>query len=465
MRHLFLATILIATPALAQYAPGLSPSERQQGAQASKELVQQFGGAMSGPLADYVTRVGKRVAVQSNPRTRPEDYTVTLLNSTVPNAFATPGGFIYVTRGLLAIMNSEAELASVMGHEVGHVAAQHSQSRNTRAGVGGLLAGLAGAITGSDLVGTLANYGAGAYVAGFSRSQENEADALGMRYSAAAGYDPFATPSMLAALARENASSGQGEARGISSWFSTHPVTTDRVRRTQALAQKTGIAPGTRPVNRDAFLNAIDGMPFGDSADQGVVQGSSFRHPGLRLAFDAPSGFRLNNGTQAVTGESSSGANFVFAGAPAANPEDSVRQTWAGMLNGQVPDAQTRRTTINGLDAALSSARLNTNRGTVDVGIAAYRFGEQNFVIRTIAPAGDGGQFDRLVNSFRRLSPAEAGSVRTRIIDVVTVKPGETVQSLAARMAVSDNPVARFTNLNGIERVRPGDRVKLIVWK
>jgi hypothetical protein len=135
MRTRATALILaIALPAAAcgQELPGLSASDRQVGQEANTEIVQQYGGAMTGPLAAYVERVGKRIAVQSNPRTRPDDYRVTLLNSTVPNAFATPGGYVYVTRGLLAIMNDEAELASVMGHEVGHVAAQHSRSRSTR---------------------------------------------------------------------------------------------------------------------------------------------------------------------------------------------------------------------------------------------------------------------------------------------------------------------------------------------
>ena len=134
--------------------------------------------------------VGQRIAAQSGMAARPGDYTVTLLNSNVNNAFAVPGGYVYVTRQLVALMNNEAELAFVMGHEVGHVAARHSTKRQTRSGLAGLGAALLGAVTGSDVIGRLAGTGAQLYSLGYSRSQENEADSLGVRYLAKAGYDP-----------------------------------------------------------------------------------------------------------------------------------------------------------------------------------------------------------------------------------------------------------------------------------
>jgi predicted Zn-dependent protease len=458
----------LPTAACGQALPGLSASDRQQGAEANAQIVQEYGGAMRGPLADYVTRVGKRIATQSNPRTREEDYTVTLLNSTVPNAFATPGGYVYVTRGLLAIMNDEAELASVMGHEVGHVAAQHSRSRQTRAGIGGLLAGIVGAVTGSDLIGGAANLFANANVASFSRRQEDQADALGVRYLVTAGYDPYASSSMLAGLNRETQLRGQQRSGGaLGNFFSTHPPTADRVRKTEALARETRIAPGTRPRNRDAYLTAINGMAYGDSPDQGIVTGTSFRHPELRLGFDAPAGFQLSNGTTAVTGRAQDGSNFVFAaGDPRGTLANAVNATFAAALNGQSPGAEVRSYTINGLETAVASTRLNTNGGAADVSVAAYRFApNQVYVIRTVAPAGRGQIFDRLIGSVQRLSPAEAqaAAAQARRIQVVTVGPRDTLQSLAARMAVPDQAVARFQALNGVQQVRAGDRVKLIV--
>jgi len=131
---------LVAAPVAAQQARSISASDKAQGAQANPELVKQYGGRYTGPQAAFVERVGKRVAVQSGLSNAQGDFTVTTLNSPVENAFAIPGGYIYVTRQLLALMNSEAELASVLGHEVGHVAARHSQSRNTRSIIGSILA-------------------------------------------------------------------------------------------------------------------------------------------------------------------------------------------------------------------------------------------------------------------------------------------------------------------------------------
>jgi predicted Zn-dependent protease len=210
----------VAAPA--QNLSGLSQRDRQIGAEGYKEIVQQFGGKVDGPLADYVRGVGTRIAMASVPGSRPQDWTVTVLNSPVPNAMATPGGYLYITRGLLAMMNSEAELASVLGHEAGHVAARHSDKRQGRATIGAL-GTVAAAILGGSQVAELANLGANAWVAGFSRSQENEADTLGMRYAIAAGYDPRAAIMLWEKM-------GAVGGKEPPKFMSTHPSRSDRVR-------------------------------------------------------------------------------------------------------------------------------------------------------------------------------------------------------------------------------------------
>jgi predicted Zn-dependent protease len=460
-----LAAVPAEAPAQAQ--SGLSARDRQIGAQGYKEIVQQFGGTVDGPLADYVRSVGLKVATASVPGSRPDQWTVTVLNSPVPNAMATPGGYLYITRGLLAMINNEAELASVLGHEAGHVAARHSDKRNSRATIGGL-ATVAAALLGGSQVAQLANLGASAWVSGYSRSQENEADTLGMRYSIAAGYDPQAAATMLAALDRVAAVEGkeQLERRGTSI-FSTHPVTAERVQRVSRAAAQTGRSGA---LNRDAYLAALDGMTFGDAPDQGIVSGPSFRHGSLRLAFDAPPGFSLQNSPQAVAGRGRDGSQFIFTGGrvqPGEDLDDVVRQVWQQTLNGQTPRIEYNERRVNNLDAALSGTRINSRQGTVDLGVYAFRTApDQVYVIRTLAPAGRGGQFDSLVSSFRRLTPAEAqAAARGREIDVVTVKPGDTVQSLAQRMAPPYNRVPSFLALNGIDNrsLKPGERLKLIV--
>ena len=461
---------LVAVPvaAPAQNLSGLSQRDRQIGAEGYKEIVQQFGGKVDGPLADYVRGVGTRIAMASVPGSRPQDWTVTVLNSPVPNAMATPGGYLYITRGLLAMMNSEAELASVLGHEAGHVAARHSDKRQGRATIGAL-GTVAAAILGGSQVAELANLGANAWVAGFSRSQENEADTLGMRYAIAAGYDPRAAASMLAALDRVAVVEGKEniERRGVNSFFSTHPVTAERVQRVAKQAAATG---RTGAINRDAFLSAIDGMTFGDAPDQGIISGPSFRHAGLRLGFDAPPGFQLQNSPQAVAGRGRDGSQFIFTGGrvqPGQDLQSIVRQAWSQTTNGQVPQANYVERQVNNLDAGLSEARMNTRQGSVDVGVHAFRTApDQVYLLRTMAPAGRGGQFQSLVGSFRRLTAAEvAAAGRGRTIDVVTVRPGDTAASLAQRMAPPYNRVQSFLALNGIpdRPLQPGEKLKLIV--
>lgn len=447
---------------------GLSASDRQTGAQAYEQIVREFGGTVGGPLAEYVRQVGVKMGMASVPNSRPEDWRVTVLNSPVPNAMATPGGYLYITRGLLAMINSEAELASVLGHEAGHVAAKHSDKRNSRATIGALGSVAAAILLGGDAA-NLVNTGANAWVAGFSRSQENQADTLGMQYAARAGYDPRAAAAMLAALDRVGTVEGRQSFNqsGLNSIFSTHPVTADRVRRVNQQANQMGVRGN---INTAPFLSAIDGMVFGDSTDQGIVSGPSFRHASLRLAFDAPSGFTLQNTPEAVTGQGSDGAQFLFTDLGAQSNQsvaDMVRSVWQ-QTAGQMPDANYRERRVNQLDAGLSEARLHTSNGqVVDVGINVFRMPSgRAYLLRTVSPPGRARQFDQMISSFRQLSTSEAESAaRGRRIQIVTVRSGDTAQSLAARMSPPYNRVESFLALNGLDNraLQPGERLKLIV--
>ena len=269
MRHIapvIAAVTLLAAPAtLGAQARTISATDKATGAQAHPQLLREFGGAYGGAQAGFVERVGKRVAVQSGLSNAGGDFTVTLLDSPVENAFAIPGGYVYVTRQLLALMNSEAELASVMGHEVGHVAARHSAKRSTRAALGGLAAAIVGAATKSDLAGRAAGYGSQLYTLGFSRQQEYEADGLGIRYIAAAGYTPYAAVDMLAELNDETQLQGAIAGRQSTgpTWMSTHPNGADRVARAQKLVEATG-APDTTKAQDTGFLRMLDGMRYDD---------------------------------------------------------------------------------------------------------------------------------------------------------------------------------------------------------
>jgi len=261
-----LLSVAAVPPVAAQQARGISAYDREQGAAANPKLISDYGGAYTGPQAAYVERVGKRVAVQSGLSDAAGSFTVTTLNSPVENAFAIPGGYIYITRQLLALMNSDAELASVLGHEVGHVAARHAAGRNKRSTIGSILAAGVGMATGSDLASRAVGAGAQLYTLKYGRDQEYQADALGVRYMTAAGYNPYAAAEILAALDASTGLAAQAtgqNARSLPTWASTHPNGADRVRRAEQLAAQTG-RPQPADVQDTAFLRMLDGLPYGD---------------------------------------------------------------------------------------------------------------------------------------------------------------------------------------------------------
>lgn len=457
----------------------ISAKDKQIGAKAHPELLNEFGGLYQGPQAAYVTRIGQKIAVQSGLSNAQSDFTVSLLNSPVNNAFAIPGGYVYVTRQLLALMNDEAELASVMGHEVGHVAAQHAKKRNSRATTGTLgaiaatvlgaaLGGGEGAKLGQQVGGQLAQR----WVLGYSRAQEYQADDLGVAYLVKADYDPMASSTMLASLAAQTAldarRSGKTE-KSLPEWASTHPDPASRVVRAQQKAAATGSASKTR--NADAFLQALDGMLYDDDPKQGVVEGQVFKHPDLRMTFSAPQGYVMVNGSDAVVVSGSGGKAQLQGGNHAGDLRGYVGKVFqaVGGQNTQLNYGTVATSTINGLSVASATATTNTqSSGAVDVTVYAYEFSPTSafhFVI--LAPAGQGaGPFSPMVQSMRRMTAEQAAAVKPRRVDIVTVRSSDTVQSLAARMAYPDYQVDRFRTLNALgpnDLLKAGRKVKVIV--
>jgi len=468
-----LALALPAAPGHAQ-AQAISASEKRTGAEAHPQLLQQFGGAMRGPAADYVSRVGRRISVQSGLSNSERDFTVTLLDSPVSNAFAIPGGYVYVTRGLLALMNDEAELASVLGHEVGHVAARHSAKRQNTATITQVLAGIVGAVAGNSGVGNLVGRGAGLgadlITKGFSRSQEYQADDLGVRYLARAGYDPLASSDMLAVLGAQQTLEARttGKSASVPTWASTHPNSADRVTRAREKAQATG-ALGRGQRNRDALLDAVDGLIWGDNPAKGFADGQEFKLPSERLAFTVPRGYSINNADDAVTISGSGGqASFSAGRLGMGGLDDYIAQIFTKMSS-TIRPGRVAGGRAQGIDFRYAFGTANSNAGQLDVGVFAYRADgaatAYNFV--TLTRAGQGiGPFQPLVESVRRMPAAEANGVRPLRIKVVKVKSGETSETFARMMAFPDNPLDRFLVLNGMKRgdvLRAGDRVKVIL--
>ena len=456
-------------------SPPITPSEAQQGAEYHPQLLAEFGGAMSGSQADYVEQVTKNVAVHSGLGGARESFTVSLLNSPVHNAFAVPGGYVYTTRQLVTLMNNEAELAAVMGHEVGHVAARHSQRRQQAAQrnqIGGLLGAIASSVLlGDSAVGNAAprlfTQGSQLLTLKFSRSQELEADELGITYLTRAGYDPRAMGTVLSSLAAQNSLDArvQGRNASVPEWASTHPDPASRVQT--ALSKAAGL--GTGVTNRDTFLTRIDGLLYGDDPEQGIIDGNQFIHPELRLAFTAPQGFYMVNSSAAVTISGQSGQAQMTMAPYSGNLETYVRQQFRalGGQNSNLAPQEMKRTSVNGLPAVYGFGRARNGNSQVDIVVFAYEFSNNRaYHFAVLAPSGRAATFNSMFQSMRRISASEANAVVPKRIDVITVQRGATISSLARRMAYSANQEARFRVLNALgssDQLRAGQKVKLVV--
>ena len=450
----------------------ISQGSSAKAAQQHPEIVEQFGGEESGARGAYVRAVGSKITAQTPIAGGANAFRVTTLNSPVMNAFAVPGGYLYITRQLLGLMNDEAELASVLGHEAGHIAARHSSERQRAGLLSQLLAVGAAVVTGSGQLGQLAGQVSQGLFLKYSRSQEFEADDLGVRYLAGAGYDPMASATFLgslgAATSLEARAAGRDDERSTPSWARTHPLSADRVTRATQKARATG-RTGVR--NREQFLAQVDGMMVDDDPKQGIIDGRNFLHPDLRLRFTVPNGYGMQNGTRAVSIVGQQGQAQFSGGNFTGGIESYVAQVFRSVAGQQqqVQYSQPRGTTVNGIQAAYSTARVATQQGQVDLTVMAYQWDSDTFYhFAMITPAGSGfGPFSSMVQSIGRLSASEAAAIRPRVLDVVTVGRTDTVQTLASRMAYNDLREERFRVLNGIVGgggVTPGQRVKLVVY-
>lgn len=452
----------------------ISQSAMAQAARQHPQILQEFGGEEGGARGAYVRNVGARVTSQTNISGGARSFHITTLNSPVVNAFAVPGAYLYITRQLLGLMNDESELAMVLGHEAGHITARHSAERQRTGILSQLGALIVGVLTGSGQIAQLAGQvGQGLFLQ-YSRSQELEADDLGVRYMTAAGYDPNGAAGILASLGIWSDLEGrfrgrEDDQRATPSWARTHPLSADRVRRATQRAEATRRA-GLGIRNKSQHMAAINGMIFDDDPAQGIVEGRDFFHPDLRFAFSAPQGFGIQNGTRAVSVIGSSGQAQFSTGAFSGSLDTYIAQVFRA-LGGQTQIAFTRprRTVINGIPAAISSGRARTQQGVVDIGVVAYQFAANRaYHIATLTRGGSGfGPFSGMIQSVRRLSDQEAAAIRPRVIQVVTVGPGDSVQSLANRMAYSTYRLERFRALNGLgaNSVLPrGQPVKLVVY-
>jgi predicted Zn-dependent protease len=453
------------------FTPFMSPAQEARiGREQHPKILRQFGGAYEDPvLQSYVAGIGARLARTSElPNLR---FTFTVLNSDIVNAFALPGGYVYVTRGLLALANDEAELAGVLAHEIGHITARHTAERYSRGVVTGLGAAVLGALSGERAVADLLQTGAELYVRGYSREQEMQADTLGVRYLSRAGYDPGAVASFLSVMQAnsriEAQLAGKPGAADRFDLMATHPRTADRVA---AAVRNSGVRRVEAPKRaKKVYLEKLDGLLYGDDPKAGIVRGRGFVHPGLRFRFEVPHGFRIQNGEREVIARGPAGALVVFDADPRSYRgamDRYMRDIWArgARLSGLAP------TSIGAMEAATARVRMNSRSGPLDALLFAIRFDASTiyrftFLSRPDLTARLDAAFRKSARSFHRLSEKEAAALNPLRLRIHTVAPGETVATLAQGLPFAKLREQRFRVLNGMapnDEPDPGRLIKTI---
>ena len=447
----------IFLPDLPKNAESTSASIREH-----QRVLSAYGGAYEDPkLHAKLTSVINRLVATSD---RPDlSYKVTILNSPAVNAFALPNGQLYVTRGLLGLANDSAEVASVISHEMAHVIARHAATREEQARKTELISNVNDMLS-DPQVGAMALARSKIALASFSRSQEFEADSIGVGIAARSGFDPFGASRLLASMghnAELRAAIHGGDPRSLD-FLSSHPATPERVKNAAVTARQLATTAAER--DKAAYLASINDMIYGEDPVDGFVRGRRFLHPKLGFTFMAPEGFVLDNTAQAVLGMKEGAGQALRLDVVKVPAEQSLIEYLNSGWIENIENGSVEELVVNGFLTATATATGNQwafRLYVVRFGSEVYRF---IFAAKNRTPEAD-HTFRESVQTFRRLSPQEISTKPLRL-KIVKVQSGDTVETLATRMALLDHQVERFRVLNGLgsdEGLKTGDLVKIIV--
>lgn len=458
------------------YDPSIRPSDSPQirsevqkndpraalGAREHPRILATYGGEYKDEKTEKLVAriVGGLTAVSENPN---QTYRITVLDSPSVNAFALPGGYIYVTRGLLALANDASEVAAVVAHEMGHVIANHGIERQRYEEAQSINTRVVNEVLSDELASNAALAQSKLKLAAFSRRQELQADEIGVRLLGEAGYDPYAASRFLETMAAYAAYVAADPSKDQSlDFLSSHPSTPQRVSLVRQHAAAVG-PEGTGDRGRDYFLEGIDGLLFGDRPQEGYVRGRVFMHPRLGIRFEVPPGFRIDNTAEAVLATGPSDLAIRFDGVDGAAGQSLADYIASGWVTGLQPETvQSMR--INGLDAAM--ARASADKWDFDVTVV--RVGDRIYRFLTAAPRGSDDlepAASALRSTFRTLTAREVESLKPLRIRVVKVGARDTVTSISAHMMGTDRREQLFRVINALgpnDGVVPGQRVKIV---
>lgn len=441
------------------------------------QIEQEMGVYESPALQEYVAHLGKQLAAVSHRPGLPWQFTI--VDSPAVNAFALPGGYIYLTRGIMAYLGDEAELAGVLGHEIGHVTARHAvqaYSRATGAQLGLVLGqifvppmepnryGLPGLTNAADS-------GLGLLFLKFGRDAEIQADRLGAEYAASGGWHPAGVADMLSTLGRLDESTDR---RGVPNWLSTHPEPQARVAEISSTvsALVAALDQGSLRVDRGGYLTRIDGLRFGDNPEEGVFRGNEFLHAPLRFGLEFPAEWEVQNSETVVVARQTGKEVYMLLQLV----EDSRGSDLATVANQKMSDVgydfvSGDETTINGLDAYLASyQRQGDNGGQVIARVAHVRHDRNVFVFGGFGPLEEFARVEQDVNlsirSFRPLNEEEVAGIVPNEINLYVVREGDTWQRIAQHVSGDAVQATILATLNGYpanQQPRVGELIKVVV--
>ena len=400
--------------------------EIEMGKQSAQQVAQSIGYYQDPALQSYVSEIGMKMAKASERPNLPWEFHV--VNDASVNAFALPGGFIFVTRGLMTAINDEAELATVVGHEIGHVTNRHSVQQISKAQLAQLGLGL-GSVLSQDVarLAGLASQGLSLLFLKYSRDAENQADMAGFRYALNQNYDVREMSNVFETLDRISETSGGGR---LPEWLATHPNPGTRIENTQARLDTLSRSLGNAVTNRDVYLQHIANMTYGEDPRQGFFENGTFYHPDLRFQLTFPQGWQTQNGAAAVVAQSpEQDAIIQLALAGKGSPEDAARQF---LSQEGVQPGNTSTASINGLPAASGYFSAQTEQGTIQGLVSFISYDGNTYGILGYTPQGKlstyDGAFRQTIGSFSQLRNQAALSVKPAKVELVKLPREMTLE-------------------------------------
>ena len=422
--------------------------EIQMGQQAAQEVAQTIGLYNDAKAQAYVAEVGKRMAAASERPNLPWEFHI--VEDASVNAFALPGGFIYVTRGLMGTINDEAELATVVGHEIGHVTNRHSVQQISKQELAQLGLGI-GSILSSDIAkfGQLASAGLSVLFLKYSRDAENQADQAGFRYALNQNYDVREMTKVFETLDRISQQSGGGK---LPEWLETHPNPGNRIQHIESILDTLHRDPSKGMINRDSYLQHVQGMTYGEDPRQGYFEGTHFYHPQMRFQLTFPNGWQVQNTAAAVASMSpNQDAIIQLALAGQGSPQQAAQQ----FLSQQgVQAGQASTNSINGLPAASSYFQAQTQQGAIQGIVSFISYGGQTFGLMGYTPAGKLGSYDQTfqstIRSFGELRDQSKINVQPARVELVRLDRQMTLAQFNAQYP-STVPVEEVAIINEVQ--------------